>query len=395
VSQGHGFYDLAEPVEGPASPGSWSYSTLSEWRACPRRWWLTRAQYSGFRGRYPRRVYAATVEGQMVHDALEKFIEHIEAQIAQGITDYMTLRRTFPVRRVMAERRKLIEAELVGNPRIDLQALRPKISIDKCVDAFRRVSATMQSSFDPSSFGERQEGTSGKPAPQPGAEVTIKTIDPPLGGRIDWLSGREIIDFKTGERDEKHADQLRFYALLLWLQTGRTPDALTLIYTDPVERVSVPVPSESELQLMRETLASEITSIEKEIGSSTISTRPSEEVCRWCPAKAHCDDYWSSPSTRHLRLGELAGDPNRAEGDFFIADLEVNGLPSPDGGDLIMGEAYCPSLGTVQVELGRSWRSIGSAPEQARVLGAYVRRTDQAWMVSLGLSSEVFWKCGH
>jgi hypothetical protein len=68
----HQLYVLRPPDEPPTVPSHWSWSSLSEWRDCPRRWWLLRAKYSfASNGRYPIRISADSLRGQIVHDALE------------------------------------------------------------------------------------------------------------------------------------------------------------------------------------------------------------------------------------------------------------------------------------------------------------------------------------
>jgi CRISPR/Cas system-associated exonuclease Cas4 (RecB family) len=391
VNRGHPFYNLAGPLVGPETPTSWSFSAITEWRACARRWWLTRARFNTHAGRYPERVYPGTVEGRVLHDTLERFIGHLQAGILAGVIEYTALRGQFQVRRIIAECRNAIEADLKPNPRVDLPSLRSKISIDRCVNEFRRVSGAMQASFDPAAFKRRCDGAVRGQTVSGCTEVPIRSLDPPLNGRIDWLSGREIIDFKTGERDEKHHVQLRFYALLYWLNTGNAPGSLTLIYTDPYERVPVPVPSEAELQRARVDLAAEITEITGAIASGQAIARPGEEVCRWCPAKGHCDDYWSSPATRVLRLGDLAHEPDQAEGTSFSADVEVLALPSPDMRGGILGGAYSPDLGDVSVSLGSTCLAAGTAPSRARLLRGHLRKINQSWTIHSGPASELFW----
>jgi hypothetical protein len=224
-----------------------------------------------------------------------------------------------------------------------------------------------------------------------GAEVDVEVLDPPINGRIDWLSGGEVRDFKTGQRDEKHAAQLRFYALLLWLKTGRIPDALTLIYTEPFERVPVPMPTGPELAIMRQDIQAAIHSISRAIAEGSIPACPAEDVCQWCPVKAHCDMYWTSPSTRALRLRELAQPLDGVEGTWFQADLEISSIPEPDAHGFIAGEAYCPGLGPVHVALGQTWKGTVVKPAKARVLGARIYRSPDGWEVSLGSGTEVFW----
>jgi CRISPR/Cas system-associated exonuclease Cas4 (RecB family) len=328
-----------------------------------------------------------------VHHALEKFIEHVEAGIGRGEGDISVLRRSFPIRRVLSEHRREIEQELELNPRVDLHALRARVSIDDCINGFRRASGSLDVEFDRNRAGSRgaQLNSSGSRSLRSGAEVAVETKDPPLTGRIDWLGTSEIVDFKTGARDEKHEDQLRFYALLLYMRCGRVPEALTLIYTDPFERVSLPIPTESELEVLRDELRAEIAEILRAIASGPPSAQPSEGNCRWCPAKAHCDAFWIASETRTLRLGTLADALDPAEGKYFVCDVELQSLPLPNQQGSLSGIGHFAALGQVRMNLGSSWRSVTPAPYRARVLAARVERADNSWIIGIGPDTEVFW----
>ena len=63
------------PTEWPAAPGVWSPSALHAAETCPRRWALQRAPLTAYGGNpFPHRPSSASVEGEIVHLAVERII---------------------------------------------------------------------------------------------------------------------------------------------------------------------------------------------------------------------------------------------------------------------------------------------------------------------------------
>ena len=65
------FYELPNPTQWAVAPLVWSSSTLDEADACPRRWQLLNSRW-GELERFPVRPHPAAIEGQIVHDALDR-----------------------------------------------------------------------------------------------------------------------------------------------------------------------------------------------------------------------------------------------------------------------------------------------------------------------------------
>lgn len=64
-------YELQEPTEWANPPITWSSTTIDDVEACPRRWQLLRSRW-GEHERFPERAHPASIEGQIVHDALDR-----------------------------------------------------------------------------------------------------------------------------------------------------------------------------------------------------------------------------------------------------------------------------------------------------------------------------------
>ena len=65
------FYELQAPTAWADPPSTWSSTSLDDVEACPRRWQLLRSRWGDFE-RFPVRPHPAAIEGQIVHEALDR-----------------------------------------------------------------------------------------------------------------------------------------------------------------------------------------------------------------------------------------------------------------------------------------------------------------------------------
>lgn len=385
------FYRAPGPESPPPAPPRWSYSALQEWRQCPRRWWLLRARYAEWVGRYPQPMHTATIAGRLVHDALEAFAIH--SAEAAGDGGYEDARRSFSVRRFMKQRlRNLIGEEVEPNPRADTADLLARLSLDECVNQFRSAAAKVILPVIPSN---RDDSCSADPTGAylpDGPERTITVEDPPLTGRLDWTKSGTICDFKTGDSDPTHPEQLRMYALLAWIAFGVRPKGLEVHYVRTDDRVEVPVPSEAELEALRDALRHEITAANRAIRSGSVSARPSEEQCRWCPVRQHCDAFWSDTATEPLRWPACAQQEKEPTTPVLYADVELTGFLGGTSVDGYHGAAQAGGSDQVAVSLPAAWSpGPGVRPERVHVLGARIEKRPGGTAVSVSRHTEVFW----
>lgn len=387
-------YRIPGPSSPPPVPDRWSFSSLQEWRNCPRRWWLVRAGYPGITGRYPQLVHAATIAGRLVHDALEAFARQAARAFADGAT-YDKARRSFPVRMFMKRRlREIIDAEIEPNPRLDASGALAKLALDECVNAFRSAAGAVLGSSIPTGAGWTSHGPLASPrgGPPDGAERIVTIEDPPLTGRLDLTRAGVVYDFKTGEPAQDHLEQLRVYALLIWQAFGTPPAGLELYYVRTGTRMLVPVPSENELSELRANLRLEIEAANEAVRSGAVAVKPSVDGCRWCPVRQYCDDYWDSSETDALRWPGCSRRIDAEGTQVHFADLELTDFPSQTGSEGYYGVAYTPTGESVSLALPAAMSpGPGARPEKLRLLGARIERTTDRVAVSASKQTEVFW----
>ena len=260
----------------PGPPPLWSFSSLREAGACPRRYALARASYPDLwdgRG-YPRVPALAALFGDVVHDALDTIVKALVAagcESAQSPEAVTVLRQLGGYTAVIERAAEARLAGLPGNPRLsdDLRQRIQRGLRGRVADARVQVQAYISNAVIAPGGRRTQPGRqrltgrrvppcSGERAPLSlgsHAEVTLTVPQLRLTGRVDLL---RVTDARGSHhrlqdrgREPGHAEQLRLYALLWDLDRdanpGRLPVAsLTAAY--PGRDVAIPVPDEPELR---------------------------------------------------------------------------------------------------------------------------------------------------
>src|SRR5438093_5414394 len=124
----HRLYSINSPTEPAAKPGHWSFSSLAEWRICPRRWWLLHSKYDG--RPYPTPLTSSALRGKLVHRALEAYSLHF--QHSPNVA--------FDVRRFLRTNLDAtLSAQTADNPRVNTSVLRARFSLDEAVAFFWKI----------------------------------------------------------------------------------------------------------------------------------------------------------------------------------------------------------------------------------------------------------------
>lgn len=294
------FYELQAPTEWAAPPSPWSSTTIDDIEACPRRWQLLRSRW-GEHGRFPVRPSPTAIEGQIVHDALDRLTRacgqrgspafgSVEFAAALADADF------FPgFARAVAEWQQRLTAHPRPGPAFRLRASAEELA-NRAVRMFReqykpdeRVAsqAAERATATPADVGSRLR--------QKHALSEVKLIHPelPFLGVLDRVQcasdGVEIVDFKTGKPSETHHRQLQRYALLWWRTTGDVPVRISAQYLDGVE--SWPV-AEGVLTEIEADLAKKIPLLTDTLRARPAAAKPGTG-CPSCPVRARCAAGWA------------------------------------------------------------------------------------------------------
>ncbi len=124
-----------------------------------------------------------------------------------------------------------------------------------------------------------------------------------LRGFVDRLDvaadGRtRVVDYKTGRSprdgfETKAMFQMRFYALVLWRQTGRVPSLLQLMYLANGEVLRYE-PDEADLLATERQLRAIWNAIRSAEESGDFRPSPSR-LCDWCEHKERCPAFGGTP----------------------------------------------------------------------------------------------------
>lgn len=299
----------------PTTPDLWSYSSLKEMDACALRWMLSRAEYPELwtRRGYPSLPVAAAIFGNVVHGVIERLANQLAAEgvAAPNAADVVgVLASLGGWRGIVLD---AIERELErfeGNPRVSserLERVRTEL-IRRAPAAADQVKAFLgRGSWPTPKNATGHDAGSSADAPKqrtpagPGAhlerEVTSGALR--LTGRIDLLridaKDVTVTDFKTGEEDEGHDEQVRLYTLLWDLDRATNParrPASQLRVAYPSHERTVSAPTEVELRQLESVTAAPISAVDAVTKGTSPIASPSAETCQFCQVKHLCDAYW-------------------------------------------------------------------------------------------------------
>lgn len=318
------------------APDRWSFSTLAEASACPRRYALRRASYPDVWDRpgYPDRVTEAALLGTAVHEGVELVLRELNKAGCTSLADEQAvaaIRRLGGYSKIAARCVDDHLQRLGSNPRMapQLDGLRARLN-RRAAEMRRVIQALVSQSPAAPSKPERGSQQDGDPVKRARLgegrhlEATLVAEELRFAGRIDLLvvhsDHADIIDFKTGQPSESHKLQLHLYGLL-W-QLDETANArqlpvgsLTLGYVDGTEKVEPP----SDWGELCDWLRDEIANAESQVLAQSPTATPSVE-CWHCPVRQLCDEYWDSPFTSR--------DPESSFVDGEVSILSRNGPTS-------------------------------------------------------------------
>lgn len=294
------FYELQRPTAWADPPATWSSTSLDDVEACPRRWQLLRSQW-GEHARFPVRPHPAAVEGQIVHEALDRLTRACgqRGQPAFGGAEFAAALSDadfFPgFARAVAEWQGRFNAHPRPGPPFRLRASAEELA-NRAVRMFR-------DQYKPDGRAASQAAEHATEAPadvgallrQRHALSEVKLTHPeiPFLGILDRVQhteeGVEVVDFKTGRPSDKHRRQLLRYALLWWRTTGAVPVRASAQYLDGVESWPVTL---GALEDIESELAKKIPHLSDALSARPAAAKPGT-ACHTCPVRARCAAGWA------------------------------------------------------------------------------------------------------
>lgn len=301
----------------PDTPLRWSYSSIKAIETCPRQWMLSRADYPDVweRHGYPTLPVIPAIFGNVVHGIVERLARELGAA---GVTSPTSgdvvgiLGSLGGWRAIVLDAIERELAVLSGNPRVSterIDRLRQEL-IRRAADAADRVKVFLARGAFPTvamrdvsgagARSTRDRTTSRTPAAEGAhAELEVVAESLRLTGRVDLLvieqHAVDVVDFKTGIKHDDHADQVRLYALLWYLDAEVNPTrrvATTLRVVYPTSEFAIAAPDHGELTSLELATAVRIREADTVTRTSPAMAYPSEENCGNCSVRHLCDAYW-------------------------------------------------------------------------------------------------------
>lgn len=394
-------WTTAEPADWPGPPNDMTVSSLKEIEACPRRWALAAAAYPHVwnRAGYPPRLSLPSLTGTVIHLVLETIARALTRAGCTSVSDpacAQVMRDLGGYTKLTSDSVSSILARFTDNPRaaplMEVTARKLRAQIPEMRARAQAILARVQ--LHPKKVGQ-VGGSKGRvrgPLAD-GSHSEVELRAPRIGwkGKVDLLTlsdaGVEIVDFKSGARDDSHAFQVRVYAFLWSADAEMNPsktriDKLTLSYRDG--DVDVAPPTETELPPLERELVARRNSAFEAISERPPKARTTAENCRFCSVRQLCESYWD-PSV----VVDPDGDDGAAFGDVEITIVRRHGPSSWDG--LVTASRRLISRGTVLLRASTPGMDLRSG-DRVRILDARVvdEEEDGLSVVTMTAMTELF-----
>lgn len=294
------FYELQAPTAWADPPSMLSSTSVDDVEVCPRRWQFLRSRWGGL-DRFPVRPHPAAIEGQIVHQALDRLTRACgqrgnppfgSPEFAAALKDV----DFFPgFARAFTEWGHRLMSHPRPGPAFRLRASAEELA-NRAVRMFREQ-------YKPDGKPASQAAVCSAETPlnvkallkKKRALSEVKLTHPCLSffGVLDRVQdtgeGVEVVDFKTGRPSDKHRNQLLRYALLWWRQTGDAPVRVSAQYLDGVE--SWPV-TQGTLEDVEADLVKKLPLLTDALGARPAAAKPGTG-CHTCAVRARCAEGWA------------------------------------------------------------------------------------------------------
>lgn len=284
-------YFLTKPDKWPEPPEVYSYSSIKNIESCLLKWQLENATYGSYE-KFPQRPNPKTIEGNIIHQCLEKLFKQL-AFIGSppiGSNEFKSVLNELNLQKIITNKiekhNNLVEEHPRGSGFIIKTS--PQILLNKVIRLFR--TEYIPTSIRPSNNNSpvNNYSNSGQLS-----EKNVSHPDIPFKGIIDLVKftneGTILVDFKTGREIEEHLEQLTYYALLWWRETGKLPLRVEVRYLNSMKSLEI---FESNLQSFENKLKENIIFL-----NSKLKTKPAMESlgeqCKYCQVKQFCNSYWN------------------------------------------------------------------------------------------------------
>jgi hypothetical protein len=327
MSGGDEFATTVQGIDGiwPTLPPAWSHTSLRDAEECPRRWGLSRATYPAVWAQpgYPPRPILPALVGDVIHRVLELILRGLHDHGCESLSDPCAVKVLKDLGGYSELIARIIDEHLLPlqtNPRIAerLAGIR-SVLLGRVPDIRQRVQSVIaRSDLKPAPPFERESRDAHERSPLVEGshpEVELRVPELRFVGRADLVTvdegGCTITDYKTGEPDRHHADQLRTYALLWSRDAALNPDnipirRLVLSYATRDEQIDPPM--DDELDALAEGLSHRVAKAETELELRPPPARPALSMCRLCSVRHLCEDYWKGPAASAIASPQSPGE---------------------------------------------------------------------------------------
>lgn len=299
-------YWLKGPTGLPSPPEVLSYSALNAIERCPLQWQLLGASYEGYQ-RFPSRPNPAGIEGDIVHDCLEKLLTRLAAAGFPpiGSPAFREVVQAVSLPEVVEELCTEHEARIAAHPRgasFRLRSSRQQIVnmivrlLREQYEAVRTCAGSVPTTRGPAGAADIGRIGGGVLERLQGenllAELPLRHPSLPFRGVLDLVyrndGGTVIADFKSGTEHPEHETQVKWYGVLWWRSTEDLPVRGEIVYRGKRRVVAL---DERTLREAESDLGKRVEGARDNLSAGAAQAKPGEH-CKWCDVRQFCDAYW-------------------------------------------------------------------------------------------------------
>jgi CRISPR/Cas system-associated exonuclease Cas4 (RecB family) len=412
-SEHESIWSITVPDIWPKPPSAMTVSTLHEIEDCPRRWALKNAQYSGlWSGHgYPSQINLRMLSGTVVHLTIENIVRELALAGCNSVQDpasFKEMKRLGGYTKIVNASIDSVLDRLTLNPRAkrlleqtarylraEVPELRRQVQTMLCNVRLPKVVAS-----NTRDYKTRYRKTNVRTPLTSGifSEIELRANKIGWVGKADLLvlsnNGNKIIEFKTGNPDERHKFQIQIYALLWSRDTDLNPyrsniDELVLLYNS--SKVRVHAPNISELNALEHEIVVRSDAAFQAVSHQPPEARPNPDICIYCNVRHICDEYWTEDTQKII---------SQASGDIHFSDIEVTiiGQHGPSSWDAVIERSPIAISGQAIIIRSDNPPFKFHRGQTLRLLSVHVSKSDESItengtsiiVATIGVGSEAF-----
>jgi len=310
-------WEVLTPLYEPLLPKIFSFSFIKSFDSCPYKWYLLNSDYGFAEKGYPVNINIYAFVGSVVHNCLNDILKYFKNKNCFDFDNHKIKQLLISkggLTSIVKENVEKLIFTYKNNPRFCyiLEEFKPNISKynDDIIHKLNVLFAKIKSNSKHEKIERNDKDKLFQLKSNIYTELVINNPEYKLKGVLDYVivndKGCIIIDFKTGEKNDNHLEQLKFYNMLwqydIVYNKRKIPvKELKLLYSK--DSLVIRGLNNEEIIELKNSYLNKINSINNNITDNNFPTILEEKKCAYCDVRHLCDEYWKNKKkTKYLEF---------------------------------------------------------------------------------------------